>query len=475
MNRRTPQRQQTNNVQRLVAHLESDEGHQQLQRYAPDDVSKGDVQRLALHLLKQDDDDNLAECTPASLVGSILQAQHLGLDLTMEEAYLVPYGNEAELQVGYQGLVKLAKQSDKIEHVFADVVREGDEFTYKKTLDGTVFEHEPEPFGSGDLRGAYCVVKYINGVVDVERMSKEQIDNVRSKASDYSGAWNDFYAEMAKKSVTRRALKWVDLTPEAGQAIQKTREAFDYDSSDPDRQLEADSSGDEDLDEMFEPDDESEPEQLPEVEDTSTAESEPDDDEAADWGTERRRLGQVVSNAPCDIEREQVDEALADIHDVPHVNRLDAEALREEVNRIMRVEGQQRAEYLRSLCDVSKQPESSSEAASKQSDAAESSSKQQTKLAASGGEELSRLEHVRRESEELDEFARLLLRVADESEAEEIVDIALEAAKADSVTYLSDQQEQALVEWADIPPNRLLPRVEETVDTGELAGDIDLA
>lgn len=62
--------------------------------------------RLALTTLRKT--PKLQQTSPESFVGALYTAAALGLEPgTNGEAYLVPYGRETQLIVGYQGLAKL--------------------------------------------------------------------------------------------------------------------------------------------------------------------------------------------------------------------------------------------------------------------------------------------------------------------------------------------------------------------------------
>jgi len=177
------------NTQKLSNYIVSDQGQQKIQRFSPAEVEDDELKRTALHLVRNGP-DKLAECTPESLVDGVLQSYHLGLDPTMGESYLIPYYNkdvgsyEAEHRVSYKGLVKLAKKRSEVRHLFAGLVREGETFEFRRTLDGVEFEHEPDPFDGGDIKGSYCVIKYENGEADVEIMGMDDLKKVRAKSGN---------------------------------------------------------------------------------------------------------------------------------------------------------------------------------------------------------------------------------------------------------------------------------------------------
>src|SRR5690606_10748241 len=94
----------------------------------------------------------LSQCTPLSILGSIIQSAQLGLDLdrNLGEAYMVPYLNskkvqgewtkqyESQLQIGYQGLMKLCRNSGTVGDIRAVAVYETDYFEYDEGTAMTV-------------------------------------------------------------------------------------------------------------------------------------------------------------------------------------------------------------------------------------------------------------------------------------------------------------------------------------------------
>lgn len=123
------------------------------------------------------------------------------------------------------GLLKKIRQSEEVDSVRAHVV-------YKIDLEKGKFEyvlgdeeriiHEPY-LGVGDKGGiiaAYCIAHLKNGDVIREVMTFEEIEKVRrkSKSGDKEGKpigiWAEWYEEMARKTVFRRAAKWLPQSAE---------------------------------------------------------------------------------------------------------------------------------------------------------------------------------------------------------------------------------------------------------------------
>lgn len=190
-----------------------------VQREMPEGYSIEQVKRLALHLMDQSKD--LAQCSPESLYLCILKAAHLDLAIDLGEAHIVRYGQQATLMLDYKGLIKLAKRSGAVAHVKADVVRDGDEFFYQRSLDPSERRliHKPIPFNDAEIIGSYAIFDLSIGYSEFEILSKTEIAAIRKKAAAGSMMWKEFYEEGAKKAVLRRGLKTLELLPEDRRSI----------------------------------------------------------------------------------------------------------------------------------------------------------------------------------------------------------------------------------------------------------------
>lgn len=166
----------------------------------------------------------LHKCSTASIAKACVQASTLGLDIgVLGSAYLVPYGNEAQLSIGYQGYIDLAYRSG-LKAIHTGIVRQNDD--YKATATG--FTHDFDPFDSdrGPVVGVYCLVELPTGATYSELMTAEEVEQIRSGSrSGNSPAWRDHWGEMAKKVVIRRALKRAPLSVETKEVIDQSDKA----------------------------------------------------------------------------------------------------------------------------------------------------------------------------------------------------------------------------------------------------------
>lgn len=165
----------------------------------------------------------LLDCDPVSVVGAVVQAAELGLELSgpLGQAYLIPRWNsktrkhEATFQVGYKGLLSLAYRSADVISFQTGVVREADFFGYELGTNSHLL-HKPALRDRGEVTHVYAVVKVRSGGALFEVMSREDVEKHRqrfSQASD-SGPWVTSWEEMARKTVARRLAKWAPLSVE---------------------------------------------------------------------------------------------------------------------------------------------------------------------------------------------------------------------------------------------------------------------
>jgi recombination protein RecT len=163
-------------------------------------------------------DAKLMRCTPQSLLGACLRAAQAGLEVDGQLCYLVAYGDQVNLIIGWRGLLAIARRNG-IE-AKAVLVHANDEFRYQEDDGGgcTVLSHEINVREDrGPLIGAWSRSRQIDGggIVDYEYMTLAQIEAVRSRSqAAKSGPWTTDFSEMARKTVLRRHSKRWPLTVE---------------------------------------------------------------------------------------------------------------------------------------------------------------------------------------------------------------------------------------------------------------------
>lgn len=163
----------------------------------------------------------LQQCDKVSFLAAVVTAASLGLEpgSALGQCYLIPYGRECEFQIGYRGMIDLARRSGNILSLHARAVYKGDHF---KVVGGTEdrIEHEMK-FESSELTHVYAIAKLADGGVQFDVMSVQQVEEIRKKYSKASQgkAWTDSFDEMAKKTVLRRLFKLLPASVELATAL----------------------------------------------------------------------------------------------------------------------------------------------------------------------------------------------------------------------------------------------------------------
>ena len=174
----------------------------------------------------------LAGCTHESLKRCLMYCARYGLlpGGILGDAYLIPYQNkgvlEAQFQIGYKGLMRLARRSGEIKDIAPEEVYAGD--VYKVTL-GTnrCIVHEPAPdrgdFPDSDIIAVYAVAEWENGNKSFIAWPRAKIDSHMRRYSKSwqksDSAWKTAFAAMARKTVLIQLCKLLPLSAEVQGAI----------------------------------------------------------------------------------------------------------------------------------------------------------------------------------------------------------------------------------------------------------------
>lgn len=155
----------------------------------------------------------LAQCSATSLIGSLLSASALGLevDSPLGESYLVPYKTDAQLIVGYQGIVKLYRQHPMAGQVASGWVGERDRFEYAY---GTqpYLTHVPAQGDRGEPVAFWASYSLKDGTTDFAVLSPAEVKALRGNMK--KGDIADPQHWMSRKTVLKQVLK---LAPKSTQ------------------------------------------------------------------------------------------------------------------------------------------------------------------------------------------------------------------------------------------------------------------
>jgi len=227
----------------LRDHLNSEGVKRHLKMALPKHVTPERMVRVALTAMTRT--PKLADCDQASFFKALFECSQWGLEPDGRRAHLIPFENkrkgivECQLIIDYKGLAELAYRSGIVKSIHAQEVREGDIFEWDM---GQVTRHVPhflrrdpgKPAQSGKVFAYYCVVEMAGESRKCEVMGLDEVNAIRDKSQGYSAfkkgwaktsVWEDYPIEMGKKTVFKRASKWLPLSAEF-------RSAVDHDDAD---------------------------------------------------------------------------------------------------------------------------------------------------------------------------------------------------------------------------------------------------
>lgn len=173
----------------------------------------------------------LARCTLPSFYNAILKAGRCGIMPDGVNAYLIPYGTECTLQFSYRGLCDMAIREGIATRFVGDVVRENDTFVWRN---GELVEHTPNGWSDeerGEIVGVWQRAFLPDGSTKDKRMSKSEVDKIRSKSQNPNGVWSEWYEEMMQKSCIKRLFKTMQNTPNMSEAIAEDNKEFVLDNN----------------------------------------------------------------------------------------------------------------------------------------------------------------------------------------------------------------------------------------------------
>ena len=153
----------------------------------------------------------LALCEPLTMFGSLLTASALGLEPGLNgECWLVPRKNhgtlEAQLQIGYQGVVKLFWQNPAATYLDTGYVCERDHFKFAKGLN-PVLEHTPADGDRGKIVRYYAVAGLSTGARVFDVFTPAQIKVLRGGKVGSNGDIPDPEHWMERKTALLQVLK----------------------------------------------------------------------------------------------------------------------------------------------------------------------------------------------------------------------------------------------------------------------------
>ncbi len=158
-------------------------------------------------------DEKLRACDAGSVIAAVMQLAILGLNPTpqLAEGYLIPYGKDCTIQIGYRGWIAQYHRSRIVKNVTAGVVRSGDTFEYELGLEPRL-RHVPitdiADGGGSNVTHVYAVVHLVNGGSSFVVLTKKQIDQLKARGAA-GPAWKRDYESMAMAKALKQLRRFI--------------------------------------------------------------------------------------------------------------------------------------------------------------------------------------------------------------------------------------------------------------------------
>ncbi len=189
----------------------------QLQAALPQHIKIEHFLRTALTAVRKT--PKLALCTKESFLGSLLNAAQIGLEPSLlGQCYLIPYGTECQLIIGYQGLLTLVYRSNKVKEVYAEIIYEKDEFKITYGLNRTL-DHTPNFCKDrGKPLFTYAVATLSDGNKAWVVLPEHEIEKRKNKGQA-GNIWREWPDEMRKKTALKYLCKLLPMSVNELEAI----------------------------------------------------------------------------------------------------------------------------------------------------------------------------------------------------------------------------------------------------------------
>ena len=168
-------------------------------------------------------DTNLKKCEPMSVIASCMVAatMDLSVDKNLGYAWVVPYKDKAQFQIGYKGFIQLALRTGQYKAINVVEIREGELISWNPLSEEVEIDFTERK--SNKVIGYAGYFKLLNGFEKTVYWSKEDMEAHAKKFSKTynfkNSVWQTDFDSMAKKTVIRNLLsKWGILSIEMQKA-----------------------------------------------------------------------------------------------------------------------------------------------------------------------------------------------------------------------------------------------------------------
>lgn len=186
------------------------------------------TQFVASILTSVGDNKLLAKCDVKTIVSSAMVAATLDLPINpnLGFAYIIPYGNQAQFQIGYKGFIQLAQRSGKFKGLNVSAVKEGEIANMDFLTGGFEFNWIQNPVERIKAKtiGYVAYFELLNGFskmlyMSIEEVKAHMITHSKTYKSEKS-PWRKNFDAMAQKTVMKMLLsKYAPLSTAMEKAV----------------------------------------------------------------------------------------------------------------------------------------------------------------------------------------------------------------------------------------------------------------
>lgn len=179
----------------------------------------------------------LRKAEPMSIIGAAMVAATMQLQVipTLGQCYIISYGNKAQFQVGYLGLLQLCQRSGQFKKILAAPVHEGEYISGDEFDEDYVFDKKQRK--SDKIVGYMAKFELLNGFTkvaywDVDRVKAHATKFSQAYRSGYTSPWKSDFDAMAQKTVLKSILKYAPKSIEMQNAVTFDQAVVNVNSSD---------------------------------------------------------------------------------------------------------------------------------------------------------------------------------------------------------------------------------------------------
>ncbi len=213
----------------LRAFLNTDTGKQMLSTTFVDPRKRDQIQSEMFSIIGSD--SKIGQCNMFSVLSACITAATLQLPFapSLGQAYIIPYGNKAQFQIGYKGLIQLALRTGQYRRLGTNDVHEGD-YKGRDEFNEPIFEFKEEN-KKKPIIGYMAYLELINGFKKTFYWTKEECElHGREYSKNYNGLWTDKFDIMAKKTVLKQLIShFGSMSTEMQYAIKSDQMVFGSD------------------------------------------------------------------------------------------------------------------------------------------------------------------------------------------------------------------------------------------------------